>query len=343
MPPTTPTEITPLAQTPSTAQAVANAKSSSARLSNRLRLLLLGAALFLLGGIAGSLITHLRDPSHAVVASVNGTPITQEQFFHRLQIAAGTPVLRQMTTEELLLAFARQMGVLPTEAEVQAKYDQAQKQPGFTDTLAKSHQTPEDLKHSLLVNLARAAVFDKGVSVTDADIRAFYTLNADKRNPNARYYRPQAVQLAVIITDKTADIDKALHALASGTPFATAARALSKDRSSANGGLLAPLLRGRMDAKKFPGLEARLFAMQSGQQIDRVKVAGAWWIIRCVGKQAEATIPFDQVKEECREGALLSKGLAANGKSMQEEYAAFQKEAQIKALWPDYAEAVNVK
>jgi parvulin-like peptidyl-prolyl isomerase len=311
--------------------------------ANRLFSLLLGIALLLLGGVIGGLIVHQRDQADPVIATVNGAPITQNAFFHRLQIAAGTPVMRQMVAEEMQLQFAKQMGVLPADAEVDSRYTQASQQPQFQANLKSTHQTPDDVKHSLKVNLAQAAVFNKGISVSDSDIHAFYDHNTDKHNPNARYYRPETVQLAVIITDKPANVNQALHDLARGVPFATAAKAYSKDRSAANGGLLPAIQRGRLDPKKFPGLEKRLFNMQPGEQIDRVKIAGAWWIIRCLNKQSEATVPFDKVKEECRMGAMLAKGLATNGKNMQDEYAAFQKEAEIKALWPQYAEAVSTK
>ncbi|HZP80906.1 MAG TPA: peptidyl-prolyl cis-trans isomerase [Chthonomonadaceae bacterium] len=302
-----------------------------------------GLLLALAGYGVGAFITHRRDQASAVIVTVNGTPITQEAFFHRLEIAAGTSVMSQMVAEELKLQFAQKMGVFPTEAEVEARYAEGSKKPDFAENLKKSHQTLEDVKHSLRVYLAEQNVLAKGVTVNDDDIRAFYTAQSDRRNPNARYYRPEAVQIAAIVTATEAEARKALSELARSVPFAQVARAYSKDRSAANGGLLPPVLRGRVDPKKFPGLEQRLFQMKVGEQIDLVKIAGAYWIIRCVGKQAEATVPFEQVKEECRTGALLSKGMAANGKTVQEQYAAFQKEADIKALWPQYQEAVEKK
>ncbi len=344
MQPTPQTEVSTVAPSPPTGKAVVSAPSRAAGRSSRLRPVLVGAALLLIGGLIGGLIVARRQQADADVLTINGNPITQEQFFHRLQIAAGAPVLRQMYAEEMQLQFAKQMGVLPTQAEVDAKYAEAQKQPNFAQNLKASRQTPEDVKHSLLVNLAQAAIYNKGITVSDADIHAFYDRNTDRRNPQARYYHPEAVQVAVIVTDKPADMDRALHELARGVSFADVARAYSKDqRSAANGGLLPVVQRGRVDPKKFPGLEAKLFGLKPGEQIDRVQIAGAYWIIRCLSHTPETTIPFEQVKDECREGAMLSKGLAANGKSMQDEYTAFQKEAEVKVLWPQYKDTLPVK
>ena len=76
--------------------------------------------------------------------------------------------------------------------------------------------------------------------------------------------------------------------------------------------------------------------MTPGQQIDSVKVGSDWWLIRCIGRSQEATIPFDKVKEECRLGAMLAKGIATQGRSTQSDAAAFEKAADIKVIDPSY-------
>ena len=95
-----------------------------------------------------------------------------------------------------------------------------------------------------------------------------------------------------------------------------------------------------MDSAKFPGLEAVVFQMAVGQQTEG-QFAGAGWIIRCVGKAPERVVPFEQVKAECREGALLAKGMAKNGKKIEEEFAAYRRSARLEALWPRYQRAVE--
>lgn len=210
-------------------------------------------------------------------------------------------------------------------------------------TLEDSHQTPEDIKRGIAVNLAQAATINKNVSVTEADAQAFYKQNTDPRNPNARYYRPEAIQIAAIISDNDSDIKSALHDLASGQSFAAVAQKYSKDASKQNNGLLPAIRRGATDPKKFPGMEQTLFKLKPGQQIDDIKLANAFWLIRCINHQTETTIPYEQVKAECLTGASLAKGLQTNGQALQADYAAFQKSADIKPIDPAYKNLNIVK
>lgn len=300
-----------------------------------------GAALLGIGILIGSIAA--RSAQNSVVMTVNGEPIRQNDFRHRLDLASGAAVLRQMTQESLAIQFAAKMGVTPASQEVDARYSEMSKQPDFTKTLASNHQTMEDVKHAILVDMAQKAVIDKGVVVTDADIMNFYKQNTDPKNPNARYYQPNAVQVAAVISDKEDDIKKALHDLAAGVSFVNVAKAYSKDKSAANGGVLPPIRAGQTDAKRFPGLEKQLLTMHVGQQLDTVKMAGAYWIVRCIGTSKEATVPFEKVKEECRQGAMLTKGLQTNGQTVQASLADFQKTAEIKVLNPQFQDATAAK
>ena len=121
--------------------------------------------------------------------------------------------------------------------------------------------------------------------------------------------------------------------------FAQAAQKYSKDSSAANGGLLPAILRGRSNLSKIPGLEPQLFSMQVGQQLSAVKIANAYWIIRCVGRAPANTQPFDKVKDEARLGAMLEKGLPVNGQAMQAAFAQFQRDLKITPVWPQYKPA----
>jgi hypothetical protein len=290
----------------------------------------IGPLVLLTGGIASGFFLGKRQEQTSLL-SVNGVPISQRDFWHRCELAAGPQVAQQMLHEELQLQFAGKQGVLPNQAEVEARYREAQKLPEFQKNLVITHQTPADVKHSLLVDMAQKAVLGKGIAVTESDIQNFYQHNIDKNNPTARYYQPETVSLAVVICDQEAGLKSAQHDLASGASFESVVAKYSKDNSRANKGLLPPLRRGQTDAHKYAGLEQTLFGLQPGHQIDSLKIGAKWWLIRCVGKTTESTVPFAQVAEECRTGALLTKGLQANGVPSENAFAEFQKTAQIQS------------
>jgi len=319
------------------------ANPQARRRQGALPTLLIAAGALALGAAGATLIQRHNDQANAVVATVNGVAITRDQFYHRLEVTSGPTVLRQMVAEESQLQFAQKQGALPPESDIDRMYDAASKQPQFAANLAASHQTPEDIKRALRLHQIEKLALTQGVSVTDAEIQAFYRLNTDRRNPTARYYRPETVHAAVIVSDRPEAITQALKALKQGQSFAQVAQAYSKDASRANGGLLNPIVTGRTNMSAFPGLEARLFAMQPGQQIDRLQMRNLWWIVRCVARTPAVTLPFDKVSEECRTGAMLTKGLPANGAKTQQAYNEFVKKTTVQAVWPQYKENLAAK
>ena len=320
-----------------------NATTAASRRKGRVPLSLLpvGGLMFVLGAGAATLWGH--HAATAPVAVVNGEAIGAQEFEHRLDLAAGANVMQQLIDEKLQAQYAAKQNVLPSEAAVEDKYKLQSQAAGFADSLKKARQTPDDAKLGIRNALIQQALVGKGVTVTDEDIRHFYEANTDPRNAQARYYRPETVSVAVILSDKPDDIKNALHDLASGAPFTQVAAHYSKDSSKANGGLLPPIRRGSTDAQKFPGLENALMALKPGQQLDTFKTANMLWIIRCVEHGAEARIPYEQVKDECRQGALLTKGAQANGQTLQTQMQAFRRDAKIDLLRSEYKDSMGVK
>lgn len=305
--------------------------------------LTLGAmGFFALGGVAGFVAGQSQGQSQAVV-TLNAAPLTTTQFHRRMASAVGAATLQQLTKEELQIQFAQKNNVLPTETDVNLKYEELRKQPDFDMKMAAALKTPDDIKREILVQMAGDAIINQGQSVTDAEVQAFYQRNTDKKNPNAHYYRPDTVVIAAIITDTQQNIQAALNELAKGVSFAQVAAQFSKDVSKQNGGVLPPIQRGRVDPKKLPGLEYKLFTMKPGDQILPLKIGGIWWLIRCVERLPETTVPFEQVKAQCRRDALLEKGVKANAQAKMAAFDKFQSEAKINVIAPEYKELFGRK
>jgi parvulin-like peptidyl-prolyl isomerase len=315
-----------------------NRGSIAASLSTAIFALLLGAG----GGfwVGRAMAAHATR----IVATVNGAEMTSEQFIHRLETAAtsgpagpmGTVVLHKLINEALILQFAAKQGVSPTQEQIDARYAQVSAQPDFTERLTRSHETEADAKHEIEVNLAQQDVWARGVDVTDAEVHSYYDALTSKTNPRAPYYHPETVTVAIIVNDDPKQIDKAINDLHQGGSFAAVARAYSKDKSRSNGGEMPPVRRGNMNKQKFPGLEDKLFSMKPGQRIERLHLAGAEWIIECRAHEPEILVPFDKVKDDCRSGALVAKGMKTYGKERAQAFQDFQKAAVVSVLWPQY-------
>lgn len=302
------------------------------------------AALVLLGvGYGVGRYAERTTQERAACVVVNNIPITDQAFQHRLEVASGSNALRQMIEEELRLQFARSQGVYPTDADVEAKLEEARQLPDFAAKLSASHQTEADLRQSLRVAAAQQNVLTRGVSVSDSDVKAFYDANVNHNNPQARYYHPETVQIAAIVAPSETAGRKSLAMLASGQSFADVARVMSNDRSAVNGGVMPPFQRGRMNPAQFPDLQKLVFSLQAGQQTDVIKIGASRWVIRCLSHAPETQVAFDKVRAECRTGAMLVKGLPLNGQRVNTEFASFRKSADIKAIRSEFKDAAVVK
>lgn len=307
--------------------------------------LLLIILALLLGLVIGGwgMRTRYKQREKEVVVSVNGQHITKNMFYRRLELAAGPSVIRDMVRENLILQFARENNLLPSKEEVEKQYAELSRDPEFSRTLAQTGQTPEEFKSALRIRMAQTAVINKGVTVTEDEIRKYYQRNIDPKNPQATFYTPEMAQVAVIVTAKEEDAKKALEAIRNGEAFDKTAEKYSVDISKKNGGLMPPVYRERSNLTKVPGMEDAIFRMRIGEQIGPVKYANAWWIIRCLDKKAAITKPLEQVREEARLGTMLAKGLPANAESVEKRFEEYQNRAQVQAFWPQYREIVKIR
>ncbi len=309
----------------------------------RRKLALMLIVTLLAGAAIGALVTRQRYKGKQVVASVNGVVIAEPYFFHRMEMEIGNGTLRKIVADELQLQYARKLGVYPSDQEVLARYKQMSEQPNFGQYLASTHQVPDDILHTIRVTLAADGLVTKGAAVSDEEVRAYYNRESDKNNPQARYYTPKTVIIAVIKTRSQAQINLAAAELAKNVEFAKVAAKYSEDGSRQSGGTLPPVPYGRTPATRVTGAQDAVFGLQIGEQLGPKQIAGYWWIIRCLDKKPEVLRPFEEVKDECRHNLLIAKGLPANGDKVRDGYRQFTQDATIRAFWPEYKHVIGAK
>ena len=301
---------------------------------------LLAAALFIIGVVVGVVVMRHRAQSAVIVASVNGDPITRDDLFNQMQDAAGAQTMHKIIQNMLQVQFAAKKGLAPTDADVNAEYAKMMQRPNFAQALAQSGIPEGDFKQNLRVQLAETNVITQGVTATEADARSYYQQQSNPNNPTAQFYQPEEVSLRAIATATQAQAQKALADLNTQSPFELVATTYSLDPSRSNGGLLAPILRGRLPLHTDIALENSVFSMKIGSQIGPVLFAGKWWIFRCQDKAPAKTIPYAQVQDQCLTGAKLAKGTAANSKRIQQEFNDFQHTSNLQAFWPQYQKVI---
>src|SRR6186997_1678943 len=137
------------------------------------------------------------------------------------------------------------MGIKVTDQEVETELDNIKKQNGLTDDqkyeaeLAKAGvtdaQVREELRTRVLTNKIYEAV-TKNVTVTDADIKAYYD-----QNPT-QYQQPPSREVRHILVKSEAQAQKLHDQIQSGADFAKLAKKYTQDEASkADGGKLTAL------------------------------------------------------------------------------------------------------
>jgi len=296
---------------------------------------------FALGAAAGTLVTRQRYKSAAIVVAVNGKTIDQPYFFQKLEIAAGPATIHTIVEEELRKQFAKKLGVAPTEEEIARRLNSIRSQPNAAAALEASGQTLKDVRDSVEVQLSQANVLARGIDVTDKEVRDYYKTQSDPANLSSEYYKPATAQIQAVITRSKDKITQAQHELSVGVSMEEVAQKYSEDPSSAKGGVFPPIVKGRTNLGKIKDFESTVFGLEVGKISSPVEIGGAWWIIRCNDKTPTTTIPFEQVKDDCKLGARVAKGAQLHAKDIETQFKQFQQSSNIQAFWQKYQNAVH--
>lgn len=143
------------------------------------------------------------------IAKVGDTPIDRESYIRRLErmptpvrtgvnqaftFPAGDVAINQMIQEQILLQWAKEEGVYPSDQQVEARVQQElRNNPHLKQAMSEQRITLDDLRHEVRVALARFNLRTKGVTVTEEELRRFY-----EQHKKTRFYRPPTVRARVI-------------------------------------------------------------------------------------------------------------------------------------------------
>jgi len=216
------------------------------------------------------------DPA-AVVATVNGQPITQAD----IAIASDDPALSLPGVDEaqkknLLVDYMVDLKVGAQAAEaakVGESPDFKRKLAYFRDKLLLDDYLEQEAKKAVTPE-AEHAIYDTSVK-----------LMKPEEEIHARH----------ILVDNEAEAKKIAARIKGGEDFAKVAAETSKDPGSkAEGGDLGWFTKERM----VPDFATAAFAMQPGQVSDPVKTQFGWHVIKVEEKRTKPQPTFDELKEQ---------------------------------------------
>jgi peptidyl-prolyl cis-trans isomerase SurA len=216
-------------------------------------------------------------------------------------------VLGKLIETEIMLQRAEKLGLLVTDADVEAKYNELRApytKEEFDKQLSSRNMTVADLKTQLRKDLSIQKLLNKEVAskinITDADVRNFYTANQKGFN----FAEPQFHLMQIVVTptadpavrnlknDKAQNEDQAkkkidaIHArLTQGEDFANLAQNYSEDPPSIqNGGDLGFLPESAFD-KTNPELRKLVLALQPGQLSPIIHTQDGYRILKMISKE----------------------------------------------------------
>jgi peptidyl-prolyl cis-trans isomerase C len=226
-------------------------------------------------------------------AAAHGETISQEQM-----TGIQAQMLNRLIQIQLLLQKAtdedRAEGKKKADAQIATLQERAGSPENFDRQLKAVGMTSDELRAKVSQEATATAVLTRelGVTVTDAEVKQFYTNHpADFEQPETAHVRhillltmdptTRAPLSADQIAAKRKQIDGLLKRVNAGEDFATLARQYSEDPGSKdNGGELPPFQRGQM----VPEFEAAAFSMKTNTVSDVVTTSYGFHIIKLLDK-----------------------------------------------------------
>lgn len=300
----------------------------------------------LLSGTLAVLLTACTKPvSPDVAATVNGRPISFSALdramaaqFPNSPLKPGSDqttgvrleALRTLIDNEIFLQRAEKEGLLASDADVDAKFNELKApytQEEFQKLLQQRKMSVTDLKAQIRRELSVQKLFNKEIgshiTITDAEVNAFY--NANKASFNLPENKVRLAQILVTPTpdgtinnlknDKAQNdtqakqkIDNLLMRIRQGEDFGALAQNYSEDQFAANGGDIGFVPESAL-GQANPELRKMILEMTPGQVSPVIRTPEGYRIIKLIAKEpaGQRELSDPRVQEEIRQGLFQGK------------------------------------
>lgn len=304
---------------------------------------------------AAAVAIFLTGCGKSTVAKVNGRRISRQEYYNRLermpidqqmQVEAGMAILNDMINQELVLNMAEKEKCRPTDAQVNERYAQMEKNPGYPGwaqfmayvRAARASLTKDQIKDQVRIQQAEFNLLTRGIDIPEKDVRAYYDGN------KTQFTVPENADVAVIQCDKQADAAKAMQLLKT-VEFATVAKQLSSEPSSrASGGRI-----GRPVYAEDPGWSKKVWttvlATKKGDITGPIpvsdKTGSAILIFKVIRHNPPKTEKYEDVKFLIWDGMMRDRG--SRKWNVAQELEKFRQTADIKVMVDRYRDKLLPK
>jgi parvulin-like peptidyl-prolyl isomerase len=291
-----------------------------------------------------------------VAILVNQEPITEAEFYQRLQrvraqdfiislnplqldtgTTAGQVTVNSLINERLILQWAEKTKQLPSEAEIAEELERVKQQPGAAQALAGGTLTEEAMRYNIKVFLARFNIATTAASLSPAEVEAYYKAHINE------YSTPERWGLALLATNKAADVPKIQAELKAGRPFDEIVKSYSIDPRAKETAGQQPMRPANDPAIPAPIRDA-VKKLQVGQVTPPIKLevsqrqggpsVPVYFFARLTSKEPAVSRSFAEVKLQVERAALLERagGMQVAEKKIRE----FRQQSKIVVNLPGY-------
>lgn len=266
------------------------------------------------------------EESSAVLAIVDGRPVTADELWWYMSQTSGGRLLDDLILSRLLAVEAAAQGVKVAEPDVddalaalRAGYAS---ETAFERWLIESGQTLKGLRMQLQQELLIEALLTERMGLTEAGIEEYYAAHPDE------FSEPPRVHLLDIVALTLDEAFAARERLAAGESFADVAREMSHDPTAEQGGDRGWLV--PHDVLRAEVAEV-VFAMEAGEVSDPVDCGDHFHVFYAREVEPGRLIPLaeahDQVVERIREVRGITRELLI---------ALLKRRAGIEVLWDEH-------
>ncbi|HAP32336.1 MAG TPA: hypothetical protein DCQ14_04690 [Firmicutes bacterium] len=247
--------------------------------------------------IVGVLLVYINRGDQ-VVATVNGEEIGKEELYQAMLEGNGRDILDQLILERLVLQEGDKLGIVVSEAEVDAELSEVVESSfrgdmeQFRQALLEYGITEEHVRERIRIEQILKKIADGRLEITEDAEKEYFAANQDT------FGTPEQIEARHMLLTTREEAEAMLLRLDGGEDFAALAKEHSQDPGSAEqGGSLGFFARGQM----VPEFDEAAFKLAPGQRSGIVETSFGFHIIEVLNRQEANEVTFEEVRDTVRE------------------------------------------
>jgi foldase protein PrsA len=230
------------------------------------------------------------------VANIGKKEITRQAWLNELEAKYGKDVLKEMIDQKVIEEMAAKYKIKVSNQDVNREYRMLQTT--YHSFSQKSHQTETKWKDEIRSSLLLEELLTKDVSVSNSEMKTYYTKNKNL------FTVPAAYHLSHIVVKTKKEAEKAAKELNRGSSFSAMAMERSIEEFSANeGGDIGYISE---DDERYPKQYMTAAKKLTPKAVSKpIKVKDGYVLLKLNGKISGKSYSYAEVKDQIRRQIAL--------------------------------------